>query len=480
MAITSNSSKILVTTASSLLIAITACAEINQLNIIGKPTTSDSVAKTSTEETTSANQTENNSPIDRDEQTEAKTNSPPPQLSKNIDPAAPEDSKLQPSKKLAPLPEPKTPVVAVNLYKEPNQSNPKDSLKAIPLAGEVTENFLDLRGVGDAAMALTHRQPLKLSQTVQGVPANFGQRLDAFDPTGKSYQGDLSFINWESTVGTRCNQFWAAQGPRAFAFMSHPGNMLELYKRGFNLIGLANNHTRDCPNAEEGVKGDFASSRHMEKITASEGFNWLWDGVGETKTATVRMLELKGRPVTVAFASLYIAEGDCTYVTCLKDKMTVLRSLRDADADIRILAMHSWTNPTQRELVNIGVDFIRHYDGDVVFGHGPHIWRPVRVVESARGGKRGVIFESLGNFIHPSLIASSQHLIGRALFDLDTLKLRQVQIIPISVNRTHVRFRGTPNPTSLPANLNWRYVKNTNWQAGISSAARAAYSNILQ
>jgi poly-gamma-glutamate synthesis protein (capsule biosynthesis protein) len=330
-------------------------------------------------------------------------------------------------------------------------------------------------------MAETHTQPFKITENLpDGVPANFGLRLDAFDATGKSYRGDLTFINWESTVGTRCNQFWAAQGPASFAFMSDPQNMVELHKRQFNLIGLANNHTRDCPDAEEGVDGAHASARHMTQLSQETGANWLWHGVGTEKTAAVKTLTLKGKPIKVAFASLYIAEGDCTYVTCAKDQLTVLRSLRDADANLRILAMHSWTDDTQTQLVDIGVNFIRNYDGDIVFGHGPHVWEPVRVVESARGnGKRGIIFESLGNFIHPALVPSSQHLIGRALYDLDTLKLRQVQIIPITLNRIYASFGGA-SALGLPANLTWQEVRDPIWQSGVSPNISAAYTNIKQ
>ncbi|MBZ8179586.1 CapA family protein [Oscillatoria salina] len=380
--------------------------------------------------------------------------------------------------KPTPLPEPETAIVAVSISQEINQTNPTDDLQPIPLDKDLAGEFLDIRGVGDAAMALTHQQPLNLNQNLpQGVPADFGQRLDAFDPTGKSYRGDLTFINWETTVGTRCNQFWAPLGPRSFAFMSHPDNLVGAYERGFNLIGLANNHTRDCPNAEEGLDGAAVSARHLERLSQETNANWLWDGVGTQKEATVKTLEIKGRPVKVAFASLYIAEGDCTYVTCIKDELTVLRSLRDADADIRILAMHSWTSETQQQLTNIGVKFLKHFDGDIVFGHGPHVWKPVRVVESERG-KKGVMFESLGNFIHPSLLPRAENIIGRALFDLDTLELRQVQIIPIYVDRVSVSFGSAPNPTALSANLNWQSVNDPTWQSGVNSQVKAAYSNI--
>lgn len=377
------------------------------------------------------------------------------------------------------LPEPLEPISAKNIRQEPNQSNPADSLKAVSLAGEDTQNFLDIRGVGDAGMSVTHRQPFSMkAQLPQGVLADFGQRLDSFDPQGLVYRGDLSFLNWESTVGTHCQQFWAKRGPRSFAFMSHPDNLVEAYQRGFNLIGLANNHTRDCPKSEGGKNGALVTAQHLERLTQELQADWLWHGVGIDKNAVIKTLIIKGKPIRIAFANLYVAGGDCTYVACVeKDELTVLRSLRDADVDLRILSLHSWTDSTQKQLVNIGVKFIQYFEGDIVFGHGPHRWAPVRIVESETG-RRGVLFESLGNFIHPSLQPSSQHLIGRVLFDLDRLELRQVQIIPIAVSRVHVSFQGTGDAKKVPANVTWKNVEQE-WRRGVNAQVQGAYANIL-
>jgi len=383
-----------------------------------------------------------------------------------------------PSPTPPPIPEPTEPVVAVSLSQEPNQTNSEDNLKAISLAGDDTTAFLDVRGVGDAGMGYTHTQPYKLTDTFRGIRTNFAERLDNFDPDGKAYRGDLSFINWESTIGTVCNRFWAPRSGRAFAFISHPDNMVKAYEKGFNIIGLANNHTRDCPSADNGENGALVSANYMEKLTEELNANWLWHGVGTQKTARVKTFNIKGREIKVAFANIYLADGDCTYVTCRADKLTVLRSLRDADADVRILSIHSWTGETQKELVNTGVKFIKYYNGDIVFGHGPHHVKPVRIVESLNG-KKGVLFESLGNFIHPSLGSSNDHIIGRVLFDLDTMKLRQVQIIPIAVNRITVSFNSI-NPLNVPANLSWQYVDDSTWESGVNSRVRGAYSNIRE
>ena len=98
---------------------------------------------------------------------------------------------------------------------------------AVPLDHKQATQFLDIRGVGDAGMALTNKQPLPLTQPLPGdnVAANFGARLDALDRTGKSYRGDLSFINWETAVGKRCNRFWAPPTRSTYSFMSHPDNL---------------------------------------------------------------------------------------------------------------------------------------------------------------------------------------------------------------------------------------------------------------
>ncbi|AUC60379.1 poly-gamma-glutamate synthesis protein (capsule biosynthesis protein) [Cyanobacterium sp. HL-69] len=379
-----------------------------------------------------------------------------------------------------PLPEPTTPVVAINIKNKPNQTNFYDTLGAIALDYEQAEDFIDIRGVGDAGMAHTHRQPMTLTDAVfPGVQANFGKLLDAFDDTGKSYRADLSFMNWESTLGLSCQQFWAPLGPRSFAFASHPDNMKGIYERGFNLIGLANNHTRDCDRAEEGVDGVFATARHMERLTSELNASWLWHGVGEQKEAVVKTMMIKDTPVKVAFASLYLAYGDCTYTACLKDELTILRSLRDSQADIRILSIHSWTAKTQKQLVDIGVNFVQNFEGDIVFGHGPHRLAPIRIVESPRG-KRGVIFESLGNFIHPVLLPIPENIIGRVLFDKETLELRQIQVIPISTDRVYASFNNNFDPTKVIGNVSWQPINDDNWRSGVNSNARGAYTNILQ
>jgi hypothetical protein len=121
----------------------------------------------------------------------------------------------------------------------------------------------------------------------------------------------------------------------------------------------------------------------------------------------------------------------------------------------------------QDEAVRTGVDFVKSYNGDVVYGEGPHVWKPVRVVRkgSRFGGGTGVVFESLGNFLHPSLGAQSKNFIGRALYDLRTLKLRQIQVLPVANAGRDVKWSSVDGG-ALQANLRW------------SPASHGVYANV--
>lgn len=362
-----------------------------------------------------------------------------------------------------------------------SQNNFRSNLAPIPLDREKSTNLIDIRGVGDSGMALTYRQPpLPESNLGDGLPANFGVRLDNFDPTGKSYRGDLSFLNWESVVGSRCNGFRGVPSKSSFTFVSHPNNILTAYERGFNLISLANNHSWDCPRGENGLDGALMSASYMINLTRSLNARWLWHGVGKPpgkNLAVVKNMTIKGRNVRVAFASLYLG-GACHNITCISDQGAILRSLRDASADIRILSLHSWNNQTQQELVNLGHTFIRQYNGDIVFGHGPHQWHPVTIVDKP-SGTQGVIFESLGNFIHPNLRPRGQDMIGRVLMDANTFEIKQIQAIPLRVTSGIVSFNNSPNPRHIPSkNFTWRPINDSQWAKEISPHIQGVYVNL--
>ncbi|MBS2020091.1 MAG: CapA family protein [Deltaproteobacteria bacterium] len=337
---------------------------------------------------------------------------------------------------------------------EQDETAPASALAPLPLDAAEADGLLDIRGVGDSGWSNTHEKT--------PIAAAFGAALDRFDPSGKAVKGDLSFINWETVVGNGCTQFGNAYSPgRSYAFVSRPESLVQAYTKGFNLVGLSNNHARDCyASADTSLTGEVASADMTAKNVAALGEkDWITAGIASPSDerdftkARVHTFTIKGRQVRVALASMYTGRPSCPRTTCVGDKSAILASLRDAQADVRILALHSMGATDQDEAVRIGVDFVKSYNGDIVFGHGPHVWKPLRVVRKSGGGT-GVVFESLGNFLHPALGAQSKNFIGRALLDLRTLKLRQVQVLPVANSGRDIRW-SSADGASLPSNLRW-------------------------
>jgi poly-gamma-glutamate synthesis protein (capsule biosynthesis protein) len=340
---------------------------------------------------------------------------------------------------------------------EADETAPASALAPAPLDKDAATDLIDIRGVGDSGWSKTHeRTP---------IAAEFGEALDRFDASGDGYRGDLSFVNWETVVGSGCTQFASTYSPgRSYAFVSRVENLTQASERGFNLVALSNNHTRDChASADTPLTGEVASPDMTAKAVESLGdAGFLWAGVSssrdenDAKRAKVRTFTIKGRQIRVALGSLYTGRDACPRAACMGDRRVLLESLRDAQADIRILSLHSKAAADQDDAVRLGVDFVKTYGGDVVFGHGPHVWKPLRVVRkgAAFGGGTGVVFESLGNFLHPSLGGQARNFIGRALLDARTLKLRQVQVLPVANAGRDVRW-SSADGAGLQANVRW-------------------------
>lgn len=338
---------------------------------------------------------------------------------------------------------------------EPDETDTLSPRKAAPLDVTALTDLVDVRGVGDSAWSRTHQQ--------EPLEAAWGKALDRFDSSGQAYRGHVNYVNWETVVGSRCETFDSVYSPgKSYAFVSRKENLSQAMARGFNLVGLSNNHARDC------------TSPDGETLTATEvatlaGDGRVFHGVGQSlaKKNDVKVTTIRAgsRDVRVAFGSIYLgSRRSCERAVCANDKRALFENLRAASADLRVVAIHSMDAKTQDELVAAGIEFVKVYGGDVVFGSGPHVWKPVRVVRKS-DGKAGVVFESLGNFLHPNLGAQQKNYIGRALFDKESLTLAQVQVLPIQNSGEDVRFSSAPL-SSLPMNLK------------MSSSEKGGYANV--
>lgn len=326
-----------------------------------------------------------------------------------------------------------------------DETDTASSRAAAPLTGAA--DLLDVRGVGDSGWSVTHTSP--------ALAAEMGAALDRFDAKGVSYRGDLSFMNFESVVGDTCTDWGKANEPgKSYAFISREANLDQAMAHGFNLIGFSNNHTRDCNRTGEGVSGtDSTKAAMRERASDTQVMNGVMDD-GQKRAPSIGKLHLKGRDVKVAFSSIFVGRGSCPGSPCADDVESIMAAMQSAPVDLRILALHSVDAANQEELVRVGSRFVSKYGGDVVYGSGPHVWRPVRVVRKPNG-KPGVVFESVGNFLHPGLAAQPKNYVGRALLDPQSLELRQVQLVAVG-NKGRDLEPSHEDPGSVPANLAWK------------------------
>jgi poly-gamma-glutamate synthesis protein (capsule biosynthesis protein) len=89
-----------------------------------------------------------------------------------------------------------------------------------------------------------------------------------------------------------------------------------------------------------------------------------------------------------------------------------------------------------------------------------------------------VLFQSLGNFLHPELAAERKNLIGRVLLDRETLRVRQVQAISVATDGATGSFADAPSPAAVPTNRTWTPVNDSTWRSGVSPYVKGAYFNL--
>jgi len=290
-------------------------------------------------------------------------------------------------------------------------------------------DFIDIRAYGDSGWSWTHESP--------AMSPEFGLALDRFSPSGEIYRGDINFINWESTIGFSCNEWHApyVRG-RSYAFLADPENINQGLDRGIENFALSNNHTRDCvENLETGLNGQLSTIHYLNDIKNNNPtLNFHGISKQNKNKVTVFNKEVKGNKFTVAFASYYTGRESCPHSVCSENDKELIENFKKIQADLKVLMIHTMSD--QSKLVSVAKDFINKANGDIVFGSGPHRWKPIRVIKKNKG--YGIIFDSLGNFLHPSMASQSKNIIARILLNPKTKRLVQVQAVSVRNEQNNV------------------------------------------
>lgn len=275
--------------------------------------------------------------------------------------------------------------------------------RAEPPAATITFSF---HAFGDAGWARSH------GARPDG-PGGFRQAYGQFD-RDNALLGDLNYINWETSVGNRCDAFWAPLSASTYAFLTPPRELADAMQLGFNLIGLANNHAFDCLRSPEG-HGPLQTVAHLQDLSQqSTNVNRpvLFSGVFRDLSAEARSqtFPLRSGTIPVRFLSAYVG-GDrnhCRHILCASSLASLKPAMAGATG-FRVLALHSWNAASHAKLKQILRSWLQEGLVDVAIGTGPHVAESVAVVPTPRG--RGVLATSLGNFIHPGLSAQPNNIV---------------------------------------------------------------------
>jgi hypothetical protein len=275
-----------------------------------------------------------------------------------------------------------------------------------PASGQAADTIsFTFTAFGDAGFADSH-----VSRPV--YRGGFRSAYNTFDPKLQLI-GDINYINWETTVGNVCNAFWAPPSQSTYAFLTPPQELSDAVSIGFNLIGLANNHSFDCLRSPEG-NGPLQTSGHITtllKHVSSSPNSPLFSGAFSTTPASAATgtFRVTGGSVPVLFLSAYVG-GDaqhCRNILC-DSGLARYKKQMAASSGFRVLALHSWNAASHSKLKTILSAWLREGLVDVAIGSGPHVAESVSIVKTPRGNR--VLATSLGNFIHPSLSSQPNNI----------------------------------------------------------------------
>lgn len=211
----------------------------------------------------------------------------------------------------------------------------------------------------------------------------------------------LTFSNVEFPVNPEIPQ---ASYP---VFNIHPEYVEAAVDAGVDVLSIANNHTAD--QGTDGLIATVGAMRSMQSSYKKDGRNIYYSGAKENP-------DIDFQPVTIykdGWKIGYLSVTQFSNVTPRPGHMMLVdfRSRTKTEEflswlkpqiknfDLFILAYHGGVEylpePLERKteffhkLVGAGVD--------IIWGHHPHIVQPIEIVTT--GGNKGVIMNSLGNFI---------------------------------------------------------------------------------
>jgi len=234
---------------------------------------------------------------------------------------------------------------------------------------------------------------------------------------------DLAFGNLECALSTRGKPIPGKE----FTFRGSPEDARFLAGTGFNVLSVANNHSKD-----------YGEDAFLDTLTFLEQAEIVSSGGGKNLSEAYRpgIVEVKGQKVAfLSFSDVLPAGFAATASSCgvasLRDRKMVFGAIKEAksEADFVVVSIH-WGKelsiyPSKQhidlayELVDRGVDLI--------LGHHPHV---VQGIEAYKGK---IIAYSMGNFMFsPGSPKGRQSIILN--INVDSNEIVGVKIYPVYID----------------------------------------------
>ncbi len=318
-------------------------------------------------------------------------------------------------------------IIVILIY--PIFTKKEEPIKEIPIVEEPKEKTykLSLVMVGDA---LIHSSVYKDAYDSTTNTYDFKKHVSLIKPIVEKY--DLAFYNQETILGG------VELGLSSYPQFNSPTEVGDaMIDAGFNMVGLANNHTLD--KYEKGITKslEYWGSK-KDILTAGSYLSFEDRNTPRIKTKnniSYTMLSYtygtNGLPVPSGkeyLVNLWNVYSNTEYEAYKEQVKKDIEAVRDK-VDILIVAMH-WgveytftPNTFQLDMAN----YLSSLGVDIIIGHHPHVIQPVTKINNT------LVFYSLGNFISAQLQDQNFNKMIGLMSNLDIVKTVKDDEVTINI-----------------------------------------------
>lgn len=217
---------------------------------------------------------------------------------------------------------------------------------------------------------------------------------------------------------------------------------------GCNLMNLGSDHTND--KGQAGIDAMVATWEGQPNILAHAGANRSAEEQAEIRYFTVKQVKF----AYLSYTTRTIQTNNTPFGINLYSPERAKQQIEEARKNANlVLVSITWGNEDQSAITGDQdriAQELADYGVDVIFGNGPHVLQPAKILDG-QDGHQTLVWFSLGNFLNSQLPVNN--LIGGMAvmdFDIATGQLRDPKLLPV-----YMHYEWTPQQKAA-GNVNAR------------------------